>query len=176
MQTTAIILAGGRSQRMGRDKTKLKINNLPLIKHTVKMLKPIFKNIIIVSKDIMPDCGALGGIFTGLLYSKTKYNFVFAADMPFLNKKIIKKMLKNNNRYDIIVPKTNYGYEPLHAIYSKDCILYIYNLLLANKLQILNLFPLVKTKAVSLNDLSFYNINTPADYKKALEILSKKYV
>lgn len=176
MQTTAIILAGGLSRRMGRDKAKLKINNLPLIKRIVKTLKPVFKNIIIVSKDVIPNCGPLSGIFTGLLYSKTKYNFIFAADMPFLNKKIIKKMIEKINGYDIIIPKTNYGYEPLHAIYSKACIVYIYNLLLANKLQILNLFPLVKTKAVSLNDLSFYNINTPADYKKALEILSKKYV
>jgi len=184
---TAIILAGGKSERMRhRDKAFLKIGKIPVIKRQLRLLKKYFKKIIIVTDsldkykglkgvkvipDIVPHQGPLGGIFSGLLASRDNYNFVVACDMPFINLGVIKYMHRNSAGYDVVVPRINDRYEPLFCIYSKNCLRFIKPLLDKKIFKISRFFPRVRVREISAEEISglaplekiFMNINTPDD-------------
>ena len=64
----------------------------------------------------------MGGIYTGLVNSESFYNLVVAADMPLLNEGLLRYMIKVANGYDFTLPRFDNWYEPLHAIYSRNCI------------------------------------------------------
>lgn len=192
----AIILAGGRASRMGScDKAFLKIGRSAIIRRQLKILKEIFKEIIIVTNspnkyrnvkgvsvitDTIPHQGPLGGIYSGLTASGSFYNFVVACDMPFINGELIKYMIKNKDGYDVIIPKIDKKLHPLFGIYSKDCIHIIEKMLKDDRLKISNMFSKVKThfiskKVVGRFDkkiLSLININTKEDLAKANFIYS----
>ena len=181
----AIILAGGKSSRMGFDKAFIKLKGRPLIERQIKVLKSIFQKIIIVTnkpndykfkrvkavKDIMAGRGALSGIYTGLIASDSFYNFVIACDMPNLNLKLIKYMLRQKGAFDVVVPHIKKGYETLFAIYSKDCIMPIYKTIISENLRIRNFFKKVNVREIKEDDVKrfgspnilFMNINTPSD-------------
>ena len=107
---TGIILAGGKSTRIGKDKALLKISREYLIKLVLERLKSVFKNVLVVTgdpsrykflkvpviKDAVYQKGPLGGIYTGLLYSKDDYNFICGCDMPFLNSNLLNFILTND--------------------------------------------------------------------------------
>lgn len=200
---TGIILAGGRNTRMGLHKALLKINGETIIESIIKQMFLLFEEVIIITNakeifntlrytshcnrrairvlpDIIPNKGPLGGIYSGLVYSKTKYNFIAACDMPFINLELVKYMMKNVRNYDVIVPRTEKGYEPLHAIYSKDCIVHIERQIKQNNLKTTNFFTKVKIKEIGervvrgIDPLlrSFFNINSNADYQQVLNIVS----
>jgi len=135
-QTTAIILAGGKSSRMGTNKLLLKIGNEPVIKKIANLCKSNFEKTIIITnspedyewlnikmyKDIFPNYGPLSGIHSGLKHSSTENNFVLSADMPFINKEIIEFLLKRNSQKEIILPKSNNIIHSLCGIYKKNCV------------------------------------------------------
>ena len=191
---TAIILAGGKSSRMGTDKAFLKIGNQPLIKRQIGLLRKLFKKIIIVTNtlpkyrgykgikiipDIIPHRGPLGGIYSGLIASRSFYNFVVACDMPFLNIELLRHMLSRIKGYDVIVARYKGEIEPLSAIYSKDCIRPIKEQLDKNNLKIRDLFKKVKVKVIKESEVikfdsqafSFLNINTLDEYQKYKKLL-----
>lgn len=187
---TAIILAGGKATRLkGFDKAFLSIGRETLINRQLRLLKELFKRVIIVTNsphkfsnpkdikvttDIIPNLGPLAGIFTGLLASKDKYNFVVACDMPFINPNLIRYMCKNKSGYDIVVPRVNGRYEPLYCIYSKNCLGSIKQLLDKKVFKITKFFSKVKVREVTeaqilkfaSPELIFMNINTPKDFAK----------
>lgn len=189
---TAIILAGGKNTRMGGDKAFLKIGEKTIIEIILDKLKSFFEKIIIVTNspdryrifrvrlisDIIPNKGPLGGIYSGLVNTREFHNFFFACDTPFLNVELIRYMKNNYGNFDVITPKLKYGYEALHAIYSKNCITPIEKQLKQNNLKIIDFFPQVKIKEITEDIikqfdprlLSFFNINTNADYQQALNI------
>ncbi len=179
---TAIILAGGKSSRMGYDKAFIKVGGTVLIKRQLKLLKSFFKEIIIVTntphkyrlrgvkviKDIIPGQGPLGGIYSGLVASSSTYNFVVACDMPFINLQLIKYMVSLKDNFDTVVPRIKNGYEPLFAIYAKNCIPIIENALKENKLNVSTVFQKAKTIFISQREIEKFdkkllflaNINT----------------
>lgn len=187
---TAIILSGGKATRLdGADKAFIKIKSIPLIKRQLCMLRKIFKQVIVVTnspekyrrlkgvkviQDNIPDKGPLGGIYSGLLASRSYYNFIVASDMPFLNSGLIKYMCRNTFGYDAVVPKIKDRYEPLFSIYSKDCLICIKDSLHRKNFKISNFFSKVKVKAISeeevlrfgLPQAIFTNINTRQDLKR----------
>lgn len=193
---TGIILAGGKNTRLKTAKSFLKIGNETIIENIMTKFKSLFDEIIIVTNnpelfnhltnhhltkivnDVIPDKGSLGGIYSGLVISKSKYNFVVACDMPFINGQLINYMKNNCDGFDVIIPKLKYGYEALHSIYSKNCIGFIKKQLQQNKLKIIDFFPQVKVKEINEDTIkqfdsklvSFLNINTNADYQQALGI------
>jgi len=188
----AIILAGGKSSRMGyQDKAFLKIGRTSVIKRQLTLLKKYFKKIIVVTNspsnykrlrgvtvvsDTIPGCAALGGIFSGLLSSPDNYNFILACDMPFINIPLVKYMYKNSSGYDLVIPRVNNRYEPLFGIYSKQCIRQIKPLLAKKIFKISKLFPRVKIREISKGEIAkfaspkeiFMNINTPDDLSKVI--------
>lgn len=183
---TGIILSGGKSLRMGRDKAFIEVDGIPIIQRIYSIFENIFNEIIIVTNQIEPyerfkkaltvsdlivDHGALGGLYTGLYYSSYPFSFCVACDMPFLNEAIIRYLIKQMDGYDAIVPKTEDGLQPLHAIYSKTCLKPIKELLDMGKFKIIDFYPLIRIKIVEEPEFiqfdrmkkSFLNINTPED-------------
>lgn len=184
---SVIILSGGKSSRMGSNKAFLKLKGKPFIEHQIEMLKEIFDEIIIsantpseyehldlpIIKDIYPKKGPLGGIYTGLMNSNNLYTFMLACDMPFVNMELIKHLKSLINDFDVVVPKSDRGFEPLHAFYSKNCIGPIKKQLEADNLRIISFFPDVNVKVVEMNSLtssegfkdSIKNLNTKEEYE-----------
>jgi len=192
-----IVLAGGKGVRLGRDKILETIGNRSLLQRVVSHLSSFNSKIIIVTAteqsfpqfidypkltvvtDIYPGKGPLGGIYTGVAVSDSFYNLVVAGDMPFLNRALLSYMIQLSDDFDLVVPRLGDRVEPLHAVYSKGCLVSIESLLKQGNLKITELFNLVKVGYVEAevvdrfdpNHLSFFNINTEADLERARELV-----
>ena len=197
MDISCIVLAGGEGLRLGRDKTLETFGNTSLLERVVFNLSLFDSDIIIVTAtkrallqsidypklrvvaDIYPGKGALGGVYTGLVASESLYNLVVASDMPFLNQALLRYMVQLADGFDLVLPRLgNNMIEPLHAVYSKNCLATIKNLLEQGKMRFTDLLTLVKVRYVEAEEinrfdprhLSFFNINTEADLKAAREL------
>jgi molybdopterin-guanine dinucleotide biosynthesis protein A len=185
---TGIILAGGKNSRMGINKAFLEIDGTRLIDNILAVYQKIFSEIIIVTNDplsytefpdtlivtdIYKDKSALGGIYTGLFYATHDYSFVAACDMPFINEDFIIYLTGQVGKHDVIVPELSEGFQPLHAIYSRNCLSHIKKLLSADKLKIAGFYkevrllsiPEEKIKPFNKDGRLFLNVNTPKDLK-----------
>jgi len=182
---SGIILSGGKSIRMGENKAFIEIEGIPIIKRIQNLFERLFHEILIITNqkelfsdmnvkiysDLIPNQGVLGGLYTGIFFSSFKYSFCVACDMPFLNKHVIQYLIKNIQENDVIVPKTKDGLQPLHAIYSKNCLEPIKKIIDMGEYKVINLYPMVKTKIIEENEFSnldptrksFININTPEE-------------
>jgi molybdopterin-guanine dinucleotide biosynthesis protein A len=192
-QRTCIILAGGKSVRLGRDKIMEAVGGTSLLELVAARVQALVGEIIIVVgeerslpelgrsgstrtvADIHPGKGSLGGIYTGLAASKTFYNLIIAADMPFLNPSLLGYILEVSEGFDFVLPRIDSFFEPLHAVYSKNCIEPAELLLKQGKMVITELFNYVKVRHVEEEEidrfdprhLSFFNINTQEDLERA---------
>jgi molybdopterin-guanine dinucleotide biosynthesis protein A len=187
---TPFILSGGRSQRMGANKSFVRLGGQPLIEIVLKKVVDIFdKTPIIITNqfadykylgcdmvgDIIKDKGPLGGIHTGLIRSATPYIFVFACDMPFIDKTLVHYMLNRLGQEDILIPHNGESVEPLHAIYSKQCLPAIEAHLHKDRRCVQSFFDDVniayidqeEMNRLSLLDCYFLNVNTVEDLNKA---------
>ena len=195
---TAIILAGGKSSRIGSDQDKaiLKLNGKRLIDIVISKLKHIVgDNIIIVGppekypsyKQVVPDLfnqrGLLVGLYSGLKSSASRYNLVVGCDMPFLKVELLQYMRDKMDSNDIIIPRYAKSYiEPLCAIYSKDCLSVMERNIEAGILSIRRIFPYLKVKYIEEKEIkrvdpelnSFFNINFKEDFIRAEELIRKK--
>ncbi|MFC2032541.1 molybdenum cofactor guanylyltransferase, partial [Chloroflexota bacterium] len=132
--------------------------------------------------DIYPGKGSLGGVYTGLTASDSFYNLVIACDMPFLNQSLLKYMMQLSVDFDVVVPRLGNMVEPLHAVYSKACLMPIESMLKQGKLSVFKLFTQVKVRYVEAEEidrfdpehLSFFNINTKADLERAKKLASEE--
>ena len=196
MDISCIVLAGGKGLRLERSKTLERVGNKTLLQRVVSCLSVYNSEIIIVTAreksfsqigdypklrvvaDIYQGKGPLGGIYTGLEASNSFHNLVVACDMPFLNQSLVSYMMRLSDNFDLVVLRLGKLVEPLHAVYSKNCLAPIEGLLKQGKLSIMQLFPLVKARYVEADEidrfdpkhLSFFNINTEADLKRAREL------
>lgn len=184
---TGVILAGGKSSRMGCNKALLDYQGEPLIASVYKKLSRIFTRVMVVTNspadydflpcvkipDIFPDKGSLAGIHAALQAATTERIFVVACDMPHLDEKLIRH-LAGIPAAAAVVPRSECGLEPLHAIYSKESLPAFTSALQADKKKILDLLDQVSAKivppdevaAISAGFSSFDNLNTPEDYSR----------
>jgi molybdenum cofactor guanylyltransferase len=140
-----------------------------------------FRNLRI-AYDELPERGPLGGIFTGLNASTTPYNIVVAGDMPFLNVDLLGFMIRAVRGFDAAVPRIGNFYEPLHAVYSKNCIEPIKVMLSGKELLTYKIFDVIRVRYILKNEierfdpehLSFFNVNTEEDLRKAREIIASR--
>ena len=196
---SAVVLAGGLSRRLGRDKAFEPIGNLPLIQRVLSQVSQISRHTIVVANDKKretqlsgldgisisidkyPDTGSLGGIFTGIHASTTDWTFVVACDMPFLNIKLIRYIMSLKEGYDAVVPVIDWRPEPIHSIYSKDCLEHIEEKIANNELKITGFFDKISVRYVNesaINEfdpdhLSFLNVNNEEDLEKAINIANR---
>jgi molybdopterin-guanine dinucleotide biosynthesis protein A len=199
LNTTSIVLAGGRSSRLGKEKHTEEIAGESLIERTIGSLSLISTEILIVisnrqSKstfasyaeaktvvDLYPGKGPLVGIYTGLVHSSNLYNLAVACDMPFLNLDLLRHMIALSPRFDVVMPRIDNLIEPLHAVYSKNCLVSMKSLIEKGSLKISDLLDSVSVRYVEKVEidkfdpkrLSFFNINTKADLEKAQLLASR---
>ena len=139
---------------------------------------PCLGNIRVLT-DMMPVKGPLVGIYTGLYESKTNYNLVVAGDMPFLNKDLLAYMLEIAHGYELVIPRVKGALEPLHAVYSRECLPPVKSMLDSGRYSVNELSGLSRARYVQEDEinrfdplhLSFFNINTLADLEKAKNIM-----
>ncbi len=149
--------------------------------------------------DIYPGKGALGGVYTGLCAMSHSHGLVVACDMPFLKPSLLRYMLVMAPEYDVVVPRAvpwgglkdvkggeettkEYLLHPLHAVYSKSCLEPMKDLLESGDLRIISFYPRVRVRYVEEGEidifdpehLSFFNINTPADLRRAEGLFQDK--
>ncbi|GAA0127218.1 molybdenum cofactor guanylyltransferase [Clostridium sp. CTA-19] len=195
---TAIILAGGKSSRMGFDKQFLEINNNRLIDSLVKKLKNEFEEIIVVTNkaeqyvekdykiisDEIKNCGPLGGIHVGLKNSSSKYTYFIACDMPNINLDYIKFMKSKIEKLELdacITKSKNGKIEPFNGFYSKKVIDVIEKQVLEKKLAISYLIDNVNAVYIDEKDAKYYNdslnmfinLNTQKELETYTENLKK---
>lgn len=194
---TAIILAGGKSSRIGsgQDKAILKLNGKRIIDIVISKLKHIAgDNIIIVGppekypsyKQVVPDLfnqrGLLVGLYSGLKVSASRYNLVVGCDMPFLKVELLQYMADKTDSNDIIIPRYAKSYvEPLCAIYSKACLEIMKRNIESGILSIRKVFPYLKVKYIEEKEIkrvdpelnSFFNINYKEDFIGAEKLIKR---
>lgn len=180
---TGVVLIGGKSRRFGRDKVLASVGLRTLVEHVLDIIGPLFPEILLVGhrregleqfpvvEDLKPGCGPLGGILTALSSARSDYCFVFAADMPRLNREFISHMIARADDHDVVLPVWSQGREPLHAIYHRRILPVIGSLLEQKDLKIFSLIGQVDTLAIPEDEIRqfadpaeiFSNINTPVD-------------
>ena len=190
-ERSAIILAGGRSSRMGQAKALLPFDGEPLITHIVRSLKDIFADVVVVLapgqdvpvlpvtfvRDEVAYQGPVSGIYHGLKAAKSDVSFVGSCDVPFLNRTLISYLCSQIRDHDVVVPYWEGRYHPLFAIYRKDVTSYLHAQLQRDELRPIFLFDKVRTRKIEEEEirrfdpegLSFLNMNTPEDYEAALQ-------
>jgi len=181
---------------MGKNKAFIEIDGVPIIRRIYNLFETLFSEILIVTNetelfqnfeakiypDLIPNRGALGGLYTGISYSSFQHAFCVACDMPFLRGPVIRYLTEKIEDYDVVVPRTPDGLEPLHAIYSKKCSDSIRKIMEQKQSKIIDLYPMVKVNIVEENEFrsldpereSFLNVNTPEDLgliKKSKHVL-----
>jgi molybdopterin-guanine dinucleotide biosynthesis protein A len=189
----AIVLGGGRSSRIGRDKGQLKLDDRSLFEIVSAKLTLIFDKIVVVTNtpesfdaykefqivtDEIPFQGPLGGILAGLSASPREYNLVIAYDMPFLNLDLIEFLFTQASSADVVIPCSEKGIEPLFAVYSRNCIPAIRDKMRSGEKRVISFFDEVKVKyvakevieAIDPGYLSFFNVNTEQDWERAKKI------
>jgi molybdopterin-guanine dinucleotide biosynthesis protein A len=184
-EVTAVILAGGKSIRMGRDKAGLEISGTTLLDRIFCALSGNFDEIILNTsagsslavngvrsvQDHYPNCGPLGGIYSGLDAASHDLVFIVACDIPDINIGLVRKLLSFSENYDIVIPSFVEGRsEPLYSIYRKSVLGPAAELLEGGKLRIAELFGKVRTKVLLVENTGWYvNLNTPEDYNTYIE-------
>ena len=181
---------------MGRDKAFVDLGGKPLIEHVIERSADIgqAETILITNKpaqyahlrlpmhrDILPNKGSLGGIYTALVKAENPNVLVLACDTPFVNSSLLELMIAQMDEdIDIVVP-TVAGYpQGLHAIYKKTCIAAIERQLSADRLKIIRFYSQMRVRYLDESDYaaidprgrSFANINTPEELAEAQHLLS----
>lgn len=188
---TGVLLAGGKSRRMGRDKRFLAVGEETLLVRSLAALRSVFQHVLVVVaqdtaaiqtdapvfRDLIPECGSLGGLYTGLKQAGTEWVFAAACDMPFLDPATIRHFVGLKHEGDVVMAKLGHGFQPMHALYRRSCLTVMERLIQARDLKIHRLadHASLKVRVVLPEELhrldpearSFYNINTPDDYDAA---------
>jgi molybdopterin-guanine dinucleotide biosynthesis protein A len=187
---TAVVLAGGKSSRMGRTKSLLPFDGEPLIIHIARALQHLFAEMVIVAApdQELPDLpatvvrdeiayqGPVGGIYYGLKAAGGKFCFVTSCDVPFLNPSLISFLISQISNHDVVVPLWENRFQPLHAVYRTSVLPLLKGQLERGELRPVYLFDKIQTCKIGEDEirrfdpegLSFLNMNTPADYERAL--------
>jgi len=193
------IQAGGESTRMGMNKAMMDFLGEPLIARVITRVSSLSDDIFIITKEpqefkkfpvrIIKDAisgkGAIGGLYTAFVEAKYEFVAVVACDMPFVNMDLLKKAYEVLLEYqaDVAIPKTEEGYEPLHAVYRiQKCLPAIQNALATDNKRLVSWFPEVNVVEMKSNMIdqydpehtAFINVNTRDEYIRAIEIAKSR--
>ena len=184
---SAAILAGGRASRFGgRDKSALIVDGRPILERQIAELAQITSDILMVGgdpsaraigraryvADHVPGCGPLGGLHAALTDARGDATIVVACDMPYLSAPLLRHLLALTSGVDAVVPRTEHGYHPMCAAYTRACIEPIARRLADGRLKMTDLFDDVRTRIVTAEEIDAFgdcrrllaNVNTPAEY------------
>jgi len=193
---TGVVLAGGKSRRMGRDKRFLDLEGTVLMERVCAVVEPLFPEVLLSVAEAIPqlerlpyrlvvdemaDCATLGGLYTALSASNYPRIFAVGCDMPFITEDSIRQLVAMNEEYDIVMAELTTGLQPMHAVYSKACLPIMRHMIEDKNLKIQALVqnPGLRVKLVKEAQLAtwkdqllpFFNINTPSDLELAKKLL-----
>ncbi|MEE2710112.1 MAG: molybdenum cofactor guanylyltransferase [Gemmatimonadota bacterium] len=190
---TGIILAGGKSRRFGENKALSMFQGEWLIERLIRSVRQVTDEVLLVTNtpaeyaflglpmtgDLKPGCGSLGGIYTGLKTMDTSHGICIACDMPFVSSSFLMYMVDfADGVNDVVVPRSDYGFEPMCAVYSAACVGPIERKLNEGDLKIIRFYDEVKVKIITTDDTELFtrqilfNVNTREDYDEALRLIS----
>ena len=190
--TTGIILAGGNSRRMGQNKALMQFGCATLIEHTLRQMRSAVTNLLLITNtpslyghlgvqmytDVVPNMGALGGIYTGLTHADTPAAICVACDMPLLQPRLLSYLTTILGEDDAVVPyvenpdTSDPKFQTLFAVYSKKCLPVIKQMFVEGELRVHALYNRISVRVVPPSEWrqfdphghSFFNINTPEDF------------
>lgn len=188
-QLCGIVLAGGKSSRMGSDKANLSWGKSDLLHRQLEVLASVCDELIVVSNvrrdikissvrvvsDRYPGRGPLGGLEAGLAAATQSVCFVVACDMPFLNVDSVAYVSQAVNGFDAAVPFVDGRWHPLYAAYQKTCLPVVQAHLASGRLRMSELLSAVTVRKVEMEDLLRFspdlrvlqNVNTPGEWEVA---------
>ena len=183
---SAAVLAGGQATRFGgRDKSALLIEGQTIRDRQIATLSTIADEILIVGgrnsdrhtaprfiADVIPGCGPMGGVHAALTAAVHDAVFVVACDMPFITAPFAAFLLDLSHDADLVIPRTDRGYHPLCAVYTRACLDPVARRLAARALTMIGLLDDVRVRIVAAEEIERFgdrerllaNVNTPADY------------
>ncbi|TKS64651.1 MAG: molybdenum cofactor guanylyltransferase [Nitrospira sp.] len=197
IEVTGVLLAGGNSRRMGEDKRYLVVGEQTLLERGLAVLRSLFQQVLVVIaqdsppldvdarvvRDLLPDCGSLGGLHSGLTEATTPYIFVVACDMPFLDPAVIAQFTSRRATADIVMAKLAGRLHPMHALYGKRCLPVVEQMIRARQLKIQDMVSHASLRVHYVTEVdlltidpsgrSFHNVNTPADLAVARSLLAR---
>jgi molybdenum cofactor guanylyltransferase len=181
---TAIILSGGKSSRMGINKSFLKIGDKTVIERMRDLLQSMFNNVILITndrddykflglpvfEDVFRHRGPLAGIHSGLKHSETNINFIISCDLPLMTKEMINYLIEYKTDKLITVANADGFIQQLAGKYSKECLSPSEKILKEvvnnenrdavqkkRKCNVLRLIDLVGAEIINAESLPFYN-------------------
>lgn len=193
---TGIVLAGGASRRMGRDKAFLQLDGTPLIQVVVERLAQVCEEVLVVAgephayaglgarpvEDRFRGVGVLGGIHAGLDAAAHPLALIVGCDMPFLSPRLLRAFGAWAVGYDVAVYRHQGYVEPLHGAYRRTCLPAVEAAIRAGRRRIISFFPQVRVRyvtpeavtAIDPQARSFRNVNTPEEWRAAREEWGQK--
>lgn len=196
---SVVIQAGGKSSRMGEDKALKSFLGKPLIQRVVERLSLIADELIVTTNhpedyeflnlrlvsDLKPERGALGGLYTAIASATNPIVAVVACDMPFASSALIEAMggLMVRHEADVVIAKSEHGYEPIHAVYRRAiCLPAIESAIDTDQWKVIAWFPQVKVHVLTFEEvrlydpsgLAFWNVNTPEEFAEAEKLATSQ--
>lgn len=179
---------------MGEDKALKTFLGRPLIQRVLERLATIADELIVTTNhpdrytfldlplfsDLTPDRGALGGLYTAIASASQPLVAVVACDMPFASPTFLEEAVKLivQEGADVVIARSEEGYEPLHAVYRRaTCLPAIEAAIVADQWKVIAWFPQVKVRVLTPQEvkrydptgLAFWNVNTPEEFARAEE-------
>jgi len=188
---TGIVLAGGRSRRMGTDKSMMMLNGKSMIEYSIDALKPLCNKVVISSNnfiydftgcevwpDELPDQAPMVGIYSCLKRSKTDINIILSCDMPLMSTSVLEFLLSNSSNHEITVPIHKDGFiEPLCGIYKQSSMKVLKDFIDDGNFRLNECIRAASHHLISielefpfLSENMFLNINTPDDFNDLISI------
>ena len=196
---TVCIQAGGQSSRMGEDKALKTFLGRPLIQRVIERLAPVADELIVTTNrpedyfflslrlipDLKPGRGALGGLYTAIASASNPFVAVVACDMPFASATFLDAATKLmvQEGADVVIARSEEGYEPLHAVYRREtCLAAIEAAIEADQWKVIAWFPKVNLRVLTQDEikhidpdgLAFWNVNTPEEFTKAEQLATSE--
>jgi molybdopterin-guanine dinucleotide biosynthesis protein A len=189
VKACGVILAGGQSSRMGTNKALLEVGGVTLIERLARQFSALFDQVVVVTNtpdpytfldlpmtgDRIPGLGPLGGLEAGLTVSRYEHAFFAACDMPFVSRGLVEYILRQAPDHDIVVPRLQGEYEPMHAVYARSLLPVITANLDVRRLKLLSIYEPARVRTITEDEVRafgdpaklFFNCNTPADLARA---------
>lgn len=199
---TLVLQAGGKSSRMGRDKALVPFRGMTMIEYILNQLKGLGKEIIVITNtpdeyrflglplfaDVIPDWGALGGLYSAIYHASNETSLVLACDMPFVNRALLEHLITLSTSHDAVIPHLDPTgnqmpafAEPFRAVYRKSCLIPIEKAIKAGQRRVISFFPQIDIRFVDRQEIeffdpdlqTFFNVNTPEDLLEAEKIVER---
>ncbi len=185
------VIAGGKSSRMGTDKSFVLLRGKPIIEHVIERMRAIGEPFLVTNRpddyaylglrmvgDVVPEKGALGGIHAAIYHSPSEHVMAVACDMPFVEAALLQHLYDLRTGYDVVVPRVERYPQGLYAVYSKGCLPHIESRFAEDRLKVIGFYDEVRVRYLDEPDYaafdatgrSFFNVNTPEQLEQARQL------